>query len=85
MDFRDVVFTDECRATLNSPGGFCRGWVANGEKPPVRRVLQQGVGGVIICACISQREIISLFRVEKGVNIKRENYFMCFNRADGGL
>ena len=27
LDFRRVIFTDECRATLYGPDGFCRGWL----------------------------------------------------------
>ena len=41
-DFIKVMFTDECRATLDGPDGFSRGWVLNKLDIPVRLRRQQG-------------------------------------------
>ena len=44
IDFNQVVFTDECRATLDGPDGFSRGWITRGTSPPIRLRRQQGGG-----------------------------------------
>ena len=74
MGFCDVVFTDECRATLDGPDDFRRCRVANGEEPSVKKVRQQRGGGVMFRCVIYQREIIGPFRVEQGVKTNSENY-----------
>ena len=40
LDFRRFIFTDECRATLDGPDGFCRGWLHTATEIP-RRVRRQ--------------------------------------------
>ena len=35
IDSSTVLFSDECRATLDGPGRWCKGWV----QPPVENVL----------------------------------------------
>ena len=52
QDSDKVTFTDECRATLDSPDGFSRGWVLNKLDIPVRLRRQQGGSGVIFWAAI---------------------------------
>ena len=52
QDFDNVMFTDECRATLDGPDGFSRGWVLNKLDIPVRLRRQQGGGGVMFWAAI---------------------------------
>ena len=46
QDLDKIMFTDECRATLDGPDGFSRGWVLNKLDIPVRLRRQQGGGGV---------------------------------------
>ena len=54
LDFSTVIFTDECRATLDGPDGWRKGWVIEGREAPwvVRR--QQGGGGVMFWAGIAK-------------------------------
>ena len=44
-DFQTVLFTDECRATLDGPDGRSREWLVRGSPQPCRLRRQQGVGG----------------------------------------
>ena len=41
VDFSRVMFTDECRASLDGPDGFSRGWVSTNQTAPVRLRRQQ--------------------------------------------
>ena len=34
LDFRRVIFSDECRVTLDGPDGFCRGWLHTATEIP---------------------------------------------------
>ena len=43
LDFSTVLFTDECRVTLDGPDSFARGWIVKGLDVPVRVRRQQGV------------------------------------------
>ena len=65
-DFSRVIFTDECRATLNGPDDWARGWISLHDSPPRG---QQGGGGVMFWAAIIGESIIGPFRVEDGVKI----------------
>ena len=49
LDFNKVIFTDECRATLDGPDGWRKGWIIEGDQAPwvVRR--QQGGRGGRLC------------------------------------
>ena len=42
QDFDEVMFTNECRATLDGTDGFSRGWVLDKLEIPVRLRRQQG-------------------------------------------
>ncbi|CAI9550981.1 unnamed protein product, partial [Staurois parvus] len=42
-----VLFTDECRATLDGPDGWSSGWLVDGHPVPTRLRHQQDGGGVI--------------------------------------
>ena len=63
-DFRNVLFTDECRATLDGPDGWSSGWILHGRQPGVRIRRQQGGGGVMFWAGIKGDTIIGPFKVE---------------------
>ena len=47
QDLRKVLRTDECRATLDGPDGWARGWVLNGRQSRNRMRRQQGGGGIM--------------------------------------
>ena len=47
VDFQTVLFTDECRATLDGPDGWSRGWPVNGMTRPSRTRRQEGGGSVM--------------------------------------
>ena len=73
-DFRNVLFTDECRATLDGQDGWSSGWILHGRLPGVRIRRQQGGGEVMLWAGIKGDTIIGLFKVEAGVKIDAESY-----------
>ena len=73
-DFSTVIFTDECRATLDGPDGFSRGWIGNGFHTPFRLRRQQGGGGVMFWAGICGDTLIGPFMVEEGVKMDSEAY-----------
>lgn len=74
MDFNTVIFTDECRATLDGPDGWSSGWVLNGTKPPSRIRRQQGGGGVMFWGGLVGSEVIGPFRVPDGVKMNAASY-----------
>ena len=47
-DFRNVLWTDETRATLDGPDGWTKGWLLKGASPRLWYKRQQGGGGVMI-------------------------------------
>ena len=80
MDFRNVLFTDECRATIDGPDGWSSGWILHGRQPGVRIRRQQGGGGVMFWAGIKGDTIIGPFKVEAGVKIDSESYCELLNK-----
>ena len=64
QDFDKVMFTDECRATLDGPDGFSRGWVLNKLDISVRLRRQQGGGGVMFWAAILGSKLIGPSNIE---------------------
>lgn len=50
VNFENVIFTDECRATLDGPDGWSRGWYDAQLPPPQRLRRQQGGGGSELCS-----------------------------------
>ena len=74
VDFSQVIFTDECRATLDGPDGWAQGWVSSDHTPPIRMARQQGGGGVMFWAAIIDDKLIGPFRVEDGVKINANTY-----------
>ena len=69
MDFKNVVFTDECRATLDGTEAWSSGWVLNGRPVGSQIRRQKGGGGVMFWAGIKGNEIIGPFRVPQGVKL----------------
>ena len=51
LDFSRVIFTDECRATLDGPDGWRRGWVMDANSVPYVMRRQQGGGGGHVLGC----------------------------------
>ncbi|KAM9811568.1 uncharacterized protein LOC133155363 isoform X2 [Syngnathus typhle] len=79
-NFQTVLFTDECRATLDGPDGWSRGWLVDGHHSPTRLRRQQGGGGVMFWAGIMGRERLGPFRVPEGVkmtSIKMATNMIC--------
>ena len=68
-DFRNVLFTDECRASLDGPDGWSSGWILHGRQPGVRIRRQQGGGGVMFWAGIKEDTITGPFKVETGAKL----------------
>ena len=74
VDFQTVLFTDECRATLDGPDGWCRGWLVNGTTKPTRARRQQGGGGVMFWAALIGKEVVGPFRVPDGLKMNAQSY-----------
>ena len=68
-NFQTVLVTDECRATLNGPNEWRRGWFCReGPRP------HEGGGGVMFWARIVGDELIGPFRVAEGVKMTAKFY-----------
>ena len=74
LDFRRVIFTDECRSTLDGPDGFCTGWLHTATEIPRRRRRQQGGRGVMFWAGIMYNKVVGQFRVPERVKIHSNSY-----------
>ena len=74
QDFDKVMFTDECRATLDCPDGVSRCWVLNKLDIPVRLRRQQGEGGVMFWAAIFGSKLIGPFKVPDFVKMTAFTY-----------
>ena len=79
MDFGHVLFTDECRASLDGPDGWAQGWVHNEDTFPERLRRQQGGGGVMFWAGIIGNDILGPFRFDDGIKITSEHYIQILN------
>ena len=73
-NFDSVIFTDECRATLDGPDGWSKGWLRNEVRIPPRLRRQQGGGGVMFWAGIVGEKLIGPFKVPEGVKITSDAY-----------
>lgn len=73
-DFSKTIFTDECRATLDGPDGWRRGWVLDTMEVPVIMRRQQGGGGVMFWAAIVDNRLVGPFKVESNVKMNSETY-----------
>lgn len=69
VPFQHVLFTDECRATLDGPDGWMRGWFCKEGPHPHRLRRQQGGGGVMFWGAIIDNELVGPFRVADGVKM----------------
>ena len=74
VDFQTVLFTDECRATLDGPDGWSRGWLVNGMTRPSRGRRQQGGGSVMFWAALIGRDVVGPFRVPDGLKMNAQSY-----------
>ena len=74
LDFHRVVFTDECRASLDGCDGWARGWLLHGTSSPVRLRRQQGGGGVMFWAGLHGNNLIGPFKIEQGVKLDSRAY-----------
>ena len=61
VNFQLVLFTDECRATLDGPDGWSKGSVGNDKHRPLRLRRQQGCGGAMFWAGIIGSELVGLW------------------------
>ena len=73
-NFETVIFTDECRATLDGPDGWAKGWVLYDKDtaPGIRR--QQGGGGIMFWAGIVGSQISGPYRVPDGVKMNSKGH-----------
>ena len=76
VNFENVIFTDECRATLDGPDGWSRGWY-DAQFTPSSEVTMAArwwwnyaLGSINII----NNEMVGPFRVKDGVKITAETY-----------
>ena len=74
VNFQTVLFTDECRATLDGPDGWRRGWFCKEGPRPHRIRRQQGGGGVMFWVAIIGNKLVGPFRVADGVKMTAKLY-----------
>ena len=74
VNFENVIFMNECRATLDGPDGWSRGRYDAQLPPPRRLRRQQGGGGIMFWAGIINNEMVGPFRVKDRVKITAETY-----------
>lgn len=74
QNFAQVIFTDECRATLDGPDGWAKGWVIAKDDKTTRLRRQQGGGGVMFWAAIVNDSIIGPVRVQDGLKMTAKTY-----------
>ena len=74
QNFEFVLFTDECRATLDGPDGWRREWCDTKALCPQRIRRQQGGGGVMFWAAIIHDELVGPFRIKDGVKMTAPTY-----------
>ena len=74
QNFELVLFTDECRATLDGPDGWRRGWCDTKALCPQRIRRQQGGGGVMFWATIVDDEHVGPLRIKDGLKMTAPTY-----------
>ena len=73
VHFQSVLFTDECRATLDGPDGWRRGWYCTEGPHPQRIRRRQGGGGVMFWGAAIGNELVRPFRVSDEVKMTAES------------
>ena len=71
---KEALFTDECRATLDGPDGWSKGWVSNRNYRPIRIRRRQGGGGIMFWAGIIGNELVCPWKVPEGVKMTSVAY-----------
>ena len=74
LDFSKVLFTDECRATLDGLDGWSRGWLVEGQRAPLKYHHQQRGRGVMFWAAIIGDTLVGPFWVPEGVKLTSQAY-----------
>ena len=69
LSFRNVLFTNEPRISLDGSDGWARGWVGEGGQGKTFIKRQQEGGGIMIWAGIIGNRVIRPFKVDEGVEI----------------
>ena len=73
-DFSKNIFTDECRASLDDPDGWSKGWIVKGQGIPFRLRRQQGGWGMMFWAVIVGKSLVGPFRVQDGLKMNSQSY-----------
>ena len=73
-NFDDVFFTDECRASLDWPDAFGRGWLIDHGIRPRRFIRQQGVGEVMFWDGIISSTLVGPYFVKEAVKTNLKDY-----------
>ena len=73
-NFSKVIFSDECRVSLDGPDGWDSGWVVHQQEAQTRIHRQQGGGGVMIWCGIIDDKLIGPVQVQEGVKIDSKAY-----------
>lgn len=79
MNFQNVLFTDEARATLDGPDGWAKVWNPIGTPTPHRFRRQQGGGSIMFWAGIIGDKLCGPFRVPEGVKLTSNAYTAFLN------
>ena len=80
QDFGHIIFTDECRATLDCPDGWRRGWVTVPKSVPTLMRRQQGGGGVMFWAAIVGNCLVGPYKVDEGLKMNADIYSQFLNQ-----
>ena len=80
-DFSKTIFTDECRATLDGPDGWRKGWIIEGDQAPWVARRQQGGGGVMFWAGIVKDKLIGPYKVDSSVKMNSVTYSEFLNNT----
>ena len=74
LDFSQVVYSDECRATLDGPDGFAKGWIRHRILFSALAARQQKGRGIMFWAAIHGENLVGPFRIDNGIKINSETY-----------
>ena len=79
-NFPNVIFTDECRATLDGPDGWARSWALDQRQAEVSKRRQQEGGGIMFWGGIKGNTPIGPYKVTEGVKINAKAYCELLDR-----